>query len=243
MSLWRQLSRGVRNLMQRDAADRDAGDEVQQYLDEAAAALEAQGIAPEDARLAARRQLGSATAVREQVRTYGWENLLASTVSDIRYGARRLRATPGFTLLTVATLAIGIGGTTAIFSAVNPVLFASLPYPHPDRIVAVDEMYSSGRRSQGTFAMYREFADRAHAFEAIAVFRPWRPTITGGDRPERLEGQRVSAAYFRVLGVAPRVGRDLRPSDDVPNAANVVILSDLLWRRQFRSEEHTSELQ
>jgi len=84
--------------------------------------------------------------------------------------------------------------------------------------------------------MYREFADRAHAFEAIAVFRPWRPTITGGDRPERLEGQRVSAGYFRVLGVAPRVGRDLRPSDDVPNAANVVILSDLLWRRQFDAD-------
>jgi len=236
VSLWRQLARGVRNLSRRDAADRDIADEVEDYLDATAAAFEAEGLTPEAARLAARRQIGSTTAIREEVRSYGWENLMSSVLADLRYGIRRLRATPGFALVTIATLALGIGGATAIFSAVNPILFASLPYPHPDRVVSIDEMYASGRRSGGTFAMYRQLADRAHAFESIAVIRTWRPTISGTDRPERLEGQRVSAQYFRVFGVSPRIGRDLQPSDDRPEGGNVVILSDALWRRMFNGD-------
>src|SRR6476646_8992625 len=206
MSLWRQLAHGFRAIVNREAADTDAADEVQQFLDEAAADLESRGLSAAAARRAARLDLGSPLGVREQVGSYGWENVVGSFLSDLRYGARRLRATPGFTLVTIATLAIGIGGATAIFSAVNPVLFASLPYPHPDRIVSIDEVYSNGRRSGGTFAMYRHFAERAHAFEAIAVFRPWHPTMTGSDHPERLDGQRVSAQYFRVFGISPRIG-------------------------------------
>src|SRR5579872_6511094 len=147
MSLWRQLTRGVRNVFRRDAADRDIADEVDSYVAAAAASFEAQGMTPQDARLAARRQIGSTTALREEVRSYGWENLVGSIVADLRFGGRRLRANPGFALVTIATLALGIGGATAIFSAVNPVLFASLPYPHPDRVVSIDELYASGRRS------------------------------------------------------------------------------------------------
>jgi putative ABC transport system permease protein len=237
MSFWRQLSRGLRNLTHRDAADRDAADEVQHYLDETAAGLVAQGMSPADAQLAARRELGSVRAIGEEVRSYGWENLVASVLADVRYGVRRLRATPGFTLIAILTLGIGIGGASSIFSAVNPVLFASLPYPHPDRVVSIREVARTGQRSGGgTFAMYRHFADRAHAFESIAVFRPWRPTLTGADRPERFEGQRVSAAYFRVLGVTPRIGRGFDPADDRPDGDNVVILSDGLWKTRFASD-------
>jgi len=236
VSIWRQFVRGLRNFTDRDAADRDVADEVQHYLDQATAGYVARGMTETDARLAARRELGSVTAVGEQVRSYGWENFVGSLVADARYGVRRLRATPGFTLIATLTLGIGIGGATAIFSAVNPVLFASLPYPQPDRIVSIDEVYRSGQRSSGTFAMYRHFADRAHAFEAIAVFRPWGPTLTGLDRPERFEGQRVSAAYFRVLGVAPRIGRGLEPADDRPDGGHVVILSDALWKTRFAAD-------
>src|SRR5437588_9826516 len=123
MSLWRQLTRGLRNLADRNAADRDAADEVQHYLHEAAAGFAARGMAPDEARLAARRELGSVTALRENVRSYGWENGVASCLADVRYGGRRLRAAPGFTLIAILTFGIGIGGATAIFSAVNPVLF------------------------------------------------------------------------------------------------------------------------
>ena len=233
MSLLRQLARGFRNLRHRDAADRDVADEVQHYLDEATARLIARGLPADAARLAARRELGSMTALREEVRSYGWEQIAGSVSADVRYGVRRLAATPGFTSIAVLTLGIGIGGATAIFSAVNPVLFASLPYPHPDRLVSIDEVHPNGTHSDGTFAMFRQYVDRAHAFESMAVWRPWGPSVTGGGRPERLEGQRVTADFFRVLGVAPLIGRNFEAADDRLNGPKVVILSDSLWRRRF----------
>ena len=236
MSLWRQLTRGLRVLTNRAAADRDVADEVQHFLDQSADGFIARGLSPEAARRAARLELGSPTAVREQVRGYGWENTAGALFSDLRYGARRLAASRGFTAITVLTLAIGIGGTTAIFSAVHPILFGSLPYPQADRLAAILEQYANGSRSDGTFGLYREFAERARSFEAIAVFRAWGPTITGADRPERLEGQRVAASYFRVLGVSPIVGRDFEPADDRFRGPNVVILSDALWRRRFDAD-------
>jgi putative ABC transport system permease protein len=236
VSLWRQVTRGLSRALRPAAADRNVAHEVRHYLDEATADFEARGLTPSEARLAARRALGSETAIREQVRTFGWEYAVGSCFTDIRYGVRRLRATPGFTIVTVLTLAIGIGGATAIFSAVNPILFASLPYPHPGRIVSIVEQFANGSRTDGTFAMYRGFADRTTAFDAIAVFKPWRPTITGQGRPERLEGQRVSAGYFTVLGIAPIAGRDFAPSDDRPGGPNVVILGNDVWRRHFNAD-------
>jgi hypothetical protein len=151
--------------------------------------------------------------VSEDVRAYGWENILGAVIADLRYGLRRLRATPGFTAITILTLAIGIGWTTAIFGAVNPILFEPLPYPQAGRIMSVLELHaeSVGSAIDGTFAMYRRFAERSRTLESIAVFKPWQPTVTGVDQPERLTGQRVSAAYFHVLGVAPIVGRDFDP--------------------------------
>ena len=157
-------------------------------------------------------------------------------------GARRSalrrapRAAPGFTAIAVLTLAIGIGGTTAIFSAVKPILFEPLPYPDAGRVSTIMELRRDGSRSDGTFAMYRAFVEGSRSFEAIAVFKPWQPTVTGTDQPERFEGQRVGAGYFRVLGVSPIAGRDFEPSDDRLNGPNVVILSDALWRRRFAGD-------
>src|SRR5262245_49382509 len=109
MSPWRELARGLRGLVNRSAADRDIADEVEHYLEEAAASFEASGMSPEEARLAARREIGSLTAVREQVRAYGWENLVETTLSDVRYAARRLRRYPAHALVAALTLALGIG--------------------------------------------------------------------------------------------------------------------------------------
>src|SRR5204862_253229 len=114
-----------------------------------------------------------------------------------------------------------------------PILFAPLPYPHADRVVAVLEMHANGARSGGTFALYRQFLERSRSLETIAVFKPWEPTATGADQPERFLGQRVSLGYFRVLGVTPIVGRGFEPNDDRANGPNVVVLSDALWRRRF----------
>src|SRR5688500_993490 len=121
-------------------------------------------------------------------------------MQDVRFGIRMLLKKPGLTLIAVITLALGIGASTAIFSAVNPILFESLPYPHANRIVMIWEATKDGGRNHGTFGTYRAMVERTRSFESLAVMRPWQPTVTGSDQPERLDGQRVSASYFRVLG-------------------------------------------
>src|SRR5580693_1188322 len=154
-------------------------------------------------------------------------------VQDLRYALRQLQKSPGFGCAAVLILALGIGGASSIFSVLNPVLFEPLPYPHASRIMTI---WYSGRdreRIGQAFHIYREVAERNHSFEALPVMKPWQPAISGGDQPERLDGQRVSAAYFRVLGVPVAFGRDFQPADDVLNGPKVVILSDGLWRRRF----------
>jgi putative ABC transport system permease protein len=233
MSLWRQLTRGLRVLTNRTAADRDLGDEVDHYLEEATAAFVTSGLSADDARRAARLEVGNMTVVREQVRAYGWENVIETLLSDLRYGARRLRSHPGFAAVGALTLALGIGASTAIFSAVNPILFEPLPYPHAGRVTMIWDFAVDGSRLDVTFGTYRELVERSRSFDAIAVMKPWQPTMTGATEPERFDGQRVSAGYFRALGVLPALGRDFQTADDRFHGPNVVILSDGLWRRRF----------
>jgi putative ABC transport system permease protein len=236
MSLWRQLTRGLRVLANRRTTDQDVADEVQHFLEQAAAALVESGLSPDEARRAARMQLGNATVVREQVCSYGWENFVATLFADLRYAARRLHSNPGFTAVVAITLALGIGASTAIFSAVNPILFEPLPYPHASRVTMIWETRSDGSRLDVTFGSFFGVSERSRSFDAMAVMKPWQPTMTSTAEPERFEGQRVSAAYFRALGVLPALGRDFQPSDDLFKGPHVVILSDRLWRRRFASD-------
>ncbi len=236
MSLWRQLSRGIRALSSRSAADRDVTDELQHYVELSAAAFRARGYSPEQALHAARLEIGNMTNAREQVRSAGWEHVVETLARDLRFAARRLRAEPGFTAITVLTMALGVGATTAIFSAVNPILLEPLPYRDPSRVTAIAEVGRDGARVDGTFGMYSALEQRSRTFEAMGAFRSWRPTMTGPGQPERFEGQRVSAPYFRILGVAPVLGRDFLTSEDEPGAPDVVILSDALWRRRFGAD-------
>jgi putative ABC transport system permease protein len=157
---------------------------------------------------------------------------------DLRYGIRMLAKKPGFTAVAVITLALGIGASTAIFSAVNPILFEPLPYPHADRITMIWDFGNEGARVHVTFGTYRELLERSRSFDAMSVMRVWQPTLTGQTQPERFDGQRVSASYFRALGVSPALGSDFQESDDQLNGPAVVIISDGLWRRRF-SEDAT----
>ncbi len=236
MSLWRQISRGLRVLINRTAADNDLSEEVQHYLEQSTAAHLSRGLSPGEARRAARLELGNVTTVREQVRASGWENLLPTLFADLRFATRQLHANPGFTAVTILTLALGIGATTAIFSAINPILLQSLPYPDADRIMMISDFGTNGSRLDVTFHTYRELSERSRSFQAMAVMKPWQPTMTGADQPDRLDGQRVSAEYFHVLGESPAVGRDFDPSDDLLNGPRIVILSDTLWKRRFSGD-------
>ena len=236
MSLWRQLTSGLRVLTRRTDADQDVADELQHYLDEAAADLEARGLPPDTARREARLQLGNATVVREQLRAAGWEYAVDTSLADLRHAARRIRHAPAFAVVGALTLAIGIGASTAIFSAVNPILFEPLPYPDASRIVTMWDHGSDGGPIELTFGTYREIVERTRSFDAVAVMKPWQPTMTGAAEPERVDGQRVSLGYFRALGVLPVQGRDFDAADDRANGPNVVVLSDGLWRRRFGAD-------
>ncbi|MFN7943767.1 MAG: ABC transporter permease [Blastocatellia bacterium] len=159
---------------------------------------------------------------------------------DLRYGARMLVKQPGFTLIAVLTLGLGIGASTAIFSAVNPILFESLPYPQANRLVMIWEGQNDGGRNMTTFGAYRSFVERSRAFESLTVMRTWQPILSGEQQPESLaeslEGQRVSASYFQTLGVRPALGRDFQAADDQFNGPRTAIISDGLWRRRFNGD-------
>jgi putative ABC transport system permease protein len=157
---------------------------------------------------------------------------MRSLLHDLRFALRQTRKSPGFTVTSVLILGLGVGACTAIFSTVNPILFEALPYPYAGRMMMIWDIYE-GERSDVTFHTYRELADRNRSFDALAVMEAWRPAMTGPNQPERLSGQSVSAGYFRVLGVAPALGRDFQGSDDQFKGPKVAILSDRLWRRRF----------
>src|SRR5258706_16185119 len=129
MSLWRQLTRGLHVLPNRSATDQEITDEAQHSLEQATAANVARGLSPDEARRAARIELGNATAVREQVRDYGWENVIATFFADLRYAPRRPPSNPRFAAVSVVTLALGSCASPAIFRAANPLLFEPLPSP------------------------------------------------------------------------------------------------------------------
>ncbi len=236
MSLWRQLRRGISDLWDRTPRDHDTADEVAHFRDALVAEGLARGLTPEEAKRAAQLELGGETQLRETARSYGWERAVAYAIEDLRFAWRGLRSDRSFSVVATCTIAIGIGAATAIVSAVRPVLFDSLPYPEASRVRAIVENTADGGRNPGTFGMYHALAARARSFEHMAVFAPWSPALTGDARPERLSGQRVSATYFQVLGVAPARGRDLRAEDDRPGSAPVVIISDGLWRRRFAAD-------
>ena len=236
MSFWRQFTRGWRALTRPGAADEEVDREVRHFLDEAAAAHEARGLSPDEARREARLELGAPIAIREEVRAHGWEALVSTSFSDLRYAARQLRRSPGFALASIGTVALGIGASTAIYSAIKPILLDPLPYPSPRQIATIWDRGPDGRRVDVTFGTYRELIERCQAWSELAVARAWQPTLTGPDDPERLEGQFVTAGYFRVLGVPPALGRDFQFDDDRPGGSQLVIVSDTLWRRKFNAD-------
>ena len=162
---------------------------------------------------------------------------------DVRYSLRRIAKTPGFAAIVVLTLALGIGANTAIFSVVNAVLLRALPYHAPDRLVTINHWYrgvpgdpASELVASVSVAGFRDYRDRTHSFDAVAVETGWRANLSGAGDPEQVPATKVSGDFFRVFGVPAQLGRTFGRDEDAPGKDRVVVISDGLWRRVFGAD-------
>ncbi|HYG10021.1 MAG TPA: ABC transporter permease [Pyrinomonadaceae bacterium] len=165
-------------------------------------------------------------------------NMFGDVWQDLSYGLRMLLKNPGFTLVAVIALALGIGANSAIFSVVNTVLLRPLPYQDPERLVMVWEDDTKGGypRDTPSAANYADWRDQNQVFEGMAAMANMSFNLTGTGEPERLDGRRVSANLFPLLGVEPQLGRAFLPEEDQPGGNRVVVLSHGLWQRRFGSD-------
>ncbi|MBO0857869.1 MAG: ABC transporter permease [Chloracidobacterium sp.] len=224
-------------------------EELAQYMDECYAELLAGGAMEDDAYRAALAELSGSELLAHELRraerqvspepiglvTKRRTNMIADLWQDLRYGERMLLKQPGFTLIAVLTLALGIGANTAIFSLVNTVLLRPLPLPEPERLMTFNHSAPAQGLSElnlnnAHFAFYR---DRSHMFEKMAAYESAEFALTGAGDPEVLAGAAVTFNYFDVLGQSPLHGRTFLPEEDRPGANHVVILSYGLWRMRF----------
>jgi putative ABC transport system permease protein len=147
-----------------------------------------------------------------------------------------LRNSPGFSAVAIATIALAIGASTAMFSFVNGILLRPLPYPESDRIVRVLEKLPNGAPNNISTLNYLDWANQNGVFEYMAAEAGWRATLTGGNEPVSIRGALVSAHYFDIFGVIPAMGRTFRPGEDKPGNDRVVLLSHVLWESRFGSD-------
>jgi len=221
--------RRLRMLFSGDAFDRDLREEMRLHIEMRQQALMRDGLAPDSARAAAQRQFGNAALLHETSGdAWGWRGL-EHLAQDLRYGARALARTPGFTLLAILTLALGIGANTAIFSVVNAVLLNPLAYRDPGRLVTLLH-YGNAPVAP---ANYIDWRDQSRSFDAMAAAEFWTPNVTGAETPESIPGLHVTPNLFPLLGIAPLMGRAFSPVADDAVAPREVVLSHRLWQRRF----------
>src|SRR6202050_5441156 len=163
---------------------------------------------------------------------------MTSFLQDLRYALRMLLKNPGFTIVAVLTLALGIGANVATFSVVYAVLLRPLPFPHPEQLVRVfDDLRSSNVKNVGMSAPELwDLPDRSGVFQGISVRGPVASDMAGGAPPVRAETLPISPDYFTMLGVPPQMGRLFGPQDAVPGFIESVVISNGFWRRNYGSD-------
>ena len=229
IELWHRLTA----IFRRRRLDRDLRAELDFHLAMREADLAVRGRVGDPAH-AARRRFGNPRRVEEELREMWTFPSVESVWHDVRYALRTLRRAPLFSVVAVTTLALGIGGTTAIFSLATAASARSLPYPESDRLVQLWGTVQRDRaeRRGTSYPDYRDWRGQAQAFEKMAIFDGTTATLLLPSA-ERVPIETVDAAYFSILGLRPALGRDFHTVDDVPGAQRVAILSDSLWRRAF----------
>jgi putative ABC transport system permease protein len=234
LQIWRRLLFYVR----RDRFDRELEEEMRFHLEMKAQENAQAGMELLEARYAAGRQFGNRTLLREVSREMWGVRSIETLFQDLRYGVRILLKNPGFALIAVFTLALGIGANTAIFSVINSVLLKPLPYREPDRIFQVLRRYPSGGSSTVSTTKFSFFHRHNQTFEGLAACDTFGVGINllTGDEAHYVGGLRVSADFFPVLGINPMLGRTLTAADDQPGSARVIVISHSLWKRVFQGE-------
>jgi putative ABC transport system permease protein len=221
----------LRSLFRKSQQERDLDAELRFHLDTQIDANLRARMTPGEARRRALLTLGGVDQVREGVRDVRPGVWLETLWQDVRFGARVLRKSPGFTFVAVSTLALGIGAVTAICSVVHAVVLRPLPYPEPERLVTVWEKDRNGKSNTG-YPTFTDWQAQNQTLEHLAAISYWSPILSGAGTPEQLEGASVTPDYFRTLGVAPMLGRDFAAADD-RSTQRVVILSHRVWKWSF----------
>jgi predicted permease len=225
----------LRSLLRRENVERELADELHFHLEQLTEENIASGMAPEEARMAARRSIGGIAQYQEECRDMRRMNLIEDSWRDLRHAARVLRRSPGFTVAAVLTLALGIGATAAIFSVVYGVLLKPLPFHEPERLVG---LYHRGPglnlpvMNQGP-ATYFTYLDNQRSFEGIGAWDRQEVSITGRGEPERVEALAVTESTLPLLGVHPILGRLFSKEDDRPGSPVRVVLTYGYWQRRF----------
>jgi MacB-like periplasmic core domain len=224
LSLFRTL---LTYMFRRSRIESELEEELRSHLQSRAAELERRGLSRPEAERQTRIEFGGYQRYREECREALGARLLEELIADVHYGFRQLRRSPGLTTIAVITLALGIAGSTAMFTAINAVLLRPLAYRDPDRLVLI----SGG----ATEARFEEMRAAARLFTDIGAYTGGLETVTisGGTEPEALKGARVSANFLSILGIAPLLGRGFRPEEDARGGPSVAIISAELWRRRF----------
>ena len=226
----------LRSLFRRNQVEKELEEEFQYHLQLKTEQYMSQGLALEEARGAARRDMQGLEQRKEECRDMRRVNRIDSLVQDLRYTARTLGRSPGFTLVMVFTLALAIGANSAIFSAIRGVMLRHLPYPQQDRIVRFFTTNANYPRFPINAFDFLDFRARNRLFDCMAIMSHGDLQLSGAGEPQRLTGFRVSAGYFHVLGIAPQRGREFDKSDELPGRERVAILSDRLWRTRFNAD-------
>lgn len=229
---WRRFA----SIITRGAVEDGLDEEIRFHIDQQTEKNVRAGMSPQEARRQAFIKFGGVEHVKEQTRDEFRPALFEDFLRDLRYGARILRRAPGFALIAIVTLGLGIGAATAVFSVVNGVLLAPLPYPESDRIVRLFQIDSNGRRmGQVSEPNFVDWKNGTRVFSAMAMMSPGPGPVTIGNETAMLNGGGVSREFFEVMGVRPVVGRVFVDEELRPGAAPTVIISDRLWRTRLNA--------
>ena len=210
----------------------DLSEEMAFHREQAEKELIASGVTPEAAHYAAIRQFGNVTQLRERSHEVV-KFKMETVVQDLRFALRQMRKNPGFAATAVLILALGMGASVAIFAFVDAALIKPLPYPNPNRLVAVTESVALFPRANLSYPDYVDWKRLNTVFSSMEVFTGTGYALTTPTGTEPVPGERVSAAFFQTLGIQPALGRNFRAGEDAAGAAPVVLLSYRTWQRRY----------